>query len=138
MKGALPRDLFSEERYPKVFAWHERFNKAIKAAKAAVAKPTTLKGDAALQRIAEASFAEQESAVDEQDPLGLKKGAEVEIWPIDTGVRHRDRGRVAGLTRDEVVLSVKSEAQGKEIRVHFPRTNFRIQAVKEGATVAKL
>jgi hypothetical protein len=62
----------------------------------------------------------------------------VEIWPIDTGVRHRDRGRVVGLTRDEVVLNVKSEAEGKEIRVHFPRTNFRIQAVKEGATVAKL
>jgi hypothetical protein len=138
LKGALPRDLFSEKQYPKVFAWHERFSKAIKAAKAAVAKPTTLKGDAALQRIVDASFAEQESVVDEQDPLGLRKGTEVEVWPIDTGVRHRDRGCVVGLSQDEIVLSVKSEAQGKEIRVHFPRTNFRIRAVKEGATVAKL
>jgi hypothetical protein len=138
LKGALPRDLISEKQYPKVFAWHERFSKAIKAAKAAVAKPTTLKGDAALKRIVNASFAEQESTVDEQDPLGLKKGTEVEVWPIDTGIRHRDRGRVVGLTRDEVVLSVKSEAEGKELRVHFPRTNFRIQAVKGGATVAKL
>ena len=124
-----------------MFAWHERFSKAIKAAKGAVAKPTTLKGDAALNRIVEASFAEKECTVDEQDPLGLKRGSEVEVWPIDTGVRHRDRGRVVGLTREEVVLSVESEAKGKEIRVHFPRTNFRIQAVRggsSGATVAKL
>jgi hypothetical protein len=115
-----------------------RFRKAVKAAQAAVAKPTTLNGDAALQRILDARFAEQESTVDEEDPLGLKKGTEVEVWPIDTGVRHRDRGRVVGLTQDEVVLSVTPEAEGKEIRVHFPRTNFRIEAVKEGATVAKL
>jgi hypothetical protein len=138
LKGALPRELFSEKQYPKVFAWHKRFSKAVTTAKAAVAKPTTLKGDAALQRIVDANFAEQESAVDNQDPLGLKKGTEVEVWPIDTGIRHRDRGQVVGLTRDEVVLSVTSEAKGREIRVHFPRTNFRIQAVKEGATVAKL
>ena len=138
MKGALPQDLFSTKQYPKVFAWHDRFNKAVKAAKAAVAKPTTLKGDAALKRIVDASFAEKEPTIDGQDPLSLKSGSEVEIWPIDTGVRHRDHGRVVGLTRDEVVLSVKSEAEGKEIRVHFPRTNFRIQAVRDGATVAKL
>jgi len=115
-----------------------RFSKAIKAAKAGAAKPTTLKGDEALKRIVSASFAEKESTVDETDPLGLTSGSEVEIWPIDTGTRHRDRGRISGLTRDEVVLTVKSEAEGKEIRVHFPRTNFRIQAVKEGAPVAKL
>jgi hypothetical protein len=138
LKGALPRELFSEKQYPRVFAWHKRFSKAVTAAKAAVAKPTTLKGDAALQRIVDASFAEQESAVDEEDPLGLKKGTEVEVWPIDTGVRHRDRGPLVGLTQDEVVLSVESEAEGRQIRVHFPRTNFRIQAVREGATVAKL
>jgi hypothetical protein len=86
----------------------------------------------------DARFAEKESIVDENDPIGLKKGADVEVWPIDTGVRHRDHGRLVGLTRDEVVLSVKSEAEGKEIRVHFPRTNFRIQAVRDGTTVAKL
>ena len=86
----------------------------------------------------DAEFAEKESSVEENDPIGLKKGTEVEVWPIDTGVRHRDHGRLVGLTRDEVVLSVRSEADGKEVRVHFPRTNFRIQAVKDGATVAKL
>ena len=138
LKGALPRELISEKQYQKVFAWHERFGQAIKAAKAAIAKPTTLNGDAALERILNADFAETKSTVDEQDPLGFKRGTEVEVWPIDTGIRHRDRGRISGLTRDEVVLSVTSEGEGKEIRVHFPRTNFRIQAVKGGATVAKL
>jgi len=86
----------------------------------------------------DAKFAEKESSVEENDPIGLKKGTEVEVWPIDTGVRHRDHGRLVGLTRDEVVLSVRSEADGKEVRVHFPRTNFSIQAVNDGATVAKL
>ena len=97
-----------------------------------------MKGDAALKRILDASFAEKESTVDDQDPLGLKTRSVVEVWPIDSGIRHRDRGRLVGLTLDEVVLSVMSEAESKEIRIHFPRTNFRIQAVKKGATVAKL
>lgn len=86
----------------------------------------------------DARFAEQESSVDENDPIGLKKGTEVEVWPIDTGIGHRDHGRLVGLTRHEVVLSVKPEVEVKEVRVHFPRTNFRIQAVRDGASVAKL
>jgi hypothetical protein len=86
----------------------------------------------------DAKFAEKESSVKEDDPIGLKKGAEVEVWPIDTGIGHRDHGRLVGLTRDEVVLSVKPEVEGKEVRVHFPRTSFRIKAVRDRATVAKL
>lgn len=137
MKGALPRDLISESQFPKVFAWIERFNKAIKAAKASAPKPTTVKGEAALQRITNARFADAEVPVDEHDPLCLKQGEEVEVWPTDSGFRHRDHGRLVGLTPDEVVLSVASQAEQKEVRLHFPRTNFRIKAVKE-ASVAKL
>jgi len=137
LKGALPCELISEKQFPKVFAWIERFNKAIKAAKASAPKPTTVKGEAALQRITNARFADAEVAVDEHDPLGLRQGEEVEVWPTDSGFRHRDHGRLVGLTPDEVVLSVASQAEQKEVRLHFPRTNFRIKAVKD-ASVAKL
>ena len=133
LKGALPRDLISEKHYPKVFAWVERFNTAMKAARSAGPKPTTLKGDAALYRITHADFAEDYTTVDEQDPLGLKKGQEVEIWPTDSGSGHRDRGTLVGLTEVEVVVVVRSEEEGKEIRLHCPRTNFRIRAVNGGA-----
>ena len=101
----------------------------VKEAKSRAPKPTTLKADAATKRIVSASFAEEEATVDEQDPLGLKKGQEVEVWPIDSGSKHRDTGALLGLSKEEVVLSVKPEAYGAELRLHFPRTNFRIRAV---------
>lgn len=129
--------MISAKHFPKVFAWIERFNKVIKAAKSSAAKPTTLKGDAATQRISKAAFADKKLTIDERDPLNLKQGDEVEIWPIDSGFGHRDRGQLVGLTAAEVVLSVRLEAEGKEVRLHFPRTNFRIQAVRT-SPVAKL
>ena len=107
----------------------------MKEAKAKAPKPTTLKADAATKRVLSASFAEEEATVDGQDPLGLKKGQEVEVWPIDSGSKYKDTGALLGLSKEEVVLGVKPDAQGAEVRVHFPRTNFRIRAVKN---VAKL
>ena len=131
LEAALPPNLVSAKHYPKVFAWHERFSSAIQAAKASGPEPTTLQGDAALNRIIRASYSENDSFVDEEDPLGLKEGSEVEVWPTDTGFKHRDRGRLIGESKGEDVLSIYSEANGEEIRVHFPRTNFRIERVKE-------
>ena len=122
--------MISEKKYPKVFAWIGRFNDALKAAKAQAAKPATLKGDAALQRILSASFVEKDLGVDHEDPLGLQKGTEVEVFPIDSGSHHHDKGRLIGLTEDEVVLSIQT--QGKEVRLHCPRAGFRIKAVKAG------
>jgi len=132
LKGALPRELISAKQYPKVFAWIARFNDTFKAAKSQAPKPASLKGDAAVQRILNATFAEKELGVDSADPLGLQHGTEVEVFPIDSGSRHHDRGRLAGLTKDEVVLSV--QAQGTELRLHYPRTGFRIKAVTSGGS----
>ena len=129
LKGALPSELVSEKQYPKVFAWISRFRKAISAAKATAPKPQTLKGDKALQQIMSAGFAEPEGQVDESDPLKLKKGQEVEVWPTDSGFRHRDRGRLVTLNAGEVVLSAKTGTIGEEIRIHCPRVNFRIAPV---------
>ncbi|OAG35666.1 hypothetical protein AYO21_10137 [Fonsecaea monophora] len=130
LKGALPRELISDKKYPKVFAWIARFNDALKVAKAQAPKPASLKGDAAAERILNASFVDKDLGVDPADPLGLPQGTEVEVFPIDSGTQHHDRGRLVGLTEDEVVLS--TQAKGKEVRLHFPRTGFRIKAVTGG------
>ncbi|KIX10002.1 uncharacterized protein Z518_01083 [Rhinocladiella mackenziei CBS 650.93] len=130
LKGALPRELISDKRYPKVFAWIARFNEALKVAKAQAPKPASLKGDAALQRILNASFAQPDVGIDQADPLGLQQGTEVEVFPTDSGVRHHDQGQLIGLSEDEVVLGMQTK--GREIRVHYPRTGFRIKAVTAG------
>jgi glutathione S-transferase len=132
LNDALPKDLISEKQYPKVFGWMQRFNGAIKAAKAAAPKPTTLKGAEAASRVLGAKYAESEARIDEQDPTNLKHGEEVEIWPIDTGFRHRDRGLLVGINEEEIVLQLHPKPREQEIRLHFPRTNFRIQAVQAG------
>ena len=53
----------------------------------------------------------------------------MEVWPTDTGSRHRDRGRLVGLTRSEVVLEVQSKVGGKVVRIHAPRHGFKVQPV---------
>ena len=72
-----------------------------------------------------------EGNVDDNDPLGLKKGQYVESWPIDSGFNHHDRGKLVSLTSNEVVLVSQSKVGGKEVRIHHPRWNFRIRAVSE-------
>ena len=134
LKGALPPSLISEKQFPKVFAYIDRFSKALSAAKLSAPKPVTLKGADAVKFVTQADFAEPEGQVDDSDPLALKKGQDVEVWPIDTGFKHRDRGRLVALTLKESVVATQSKVGGKEIRVHHPRTNFRIQAVSEAGS----
>lgn len=104
MEGALPPSLFGRDNFPKVYAWIDRFSSALKAARNSAPKVVTLKGPEAIQHITQAEFAEPGGEVDAQEPLGLKKGQDVESWPIDSGFNHRDRGQLVALTRQEVVL----------------------------------
>ncbi|KAL8956306.1 MAG: hypothetical protein Q9183_006341 [Haloplaca sp. 2 TL-2023] len=133
MQGALPPSLFGKENFPKVYAWIARFDAAIKSAKASAPKPTTLKGAEAVKQITQAEFAEPEGEVEAHDPLGLRKGQYVESWPIDSGFRHRDSGQLVALTQREVVLKTQAKIGHKDVHVHHPRTNFRIQAVSGGS-----
>ncbi|KAL3424575.1 glutathione s-transferase [Phlyctema vagabunda] len=128
LKGALPESLISPTQFPKVFAWIERFNQATTAAATTAGKPQSLKGAQAATKIGAAEFAEPEGAVDEGDPLGLTKGQEVEVWPIDSGFKNRDRGPLVALNATEVVIQTKT-SEGKIVRVHAPRHGFRIKAV---------
>lgn len=132
MKGALPNDIFNEQKFPKVYAWVKRFNEEYKKARSAAPKPTSLRGKDALKRVSEAAFAETNLAVDKSDPLRLKVGEEVQVWPTDSGSSYRDRGRLLKLSTNEVVIAVKSEA-GQEVHLHYPRNNFRIASVKSAS-----
>ena len=85
-----------------------------------------------MRHVIQADFDEDEGEVDASDPLGLKKGQDVESWPIDSGFKHHDRGRLVSLTSKEVVLASQSKIGGKEIRIHHPRWNYRTRAVSGG------
>jgi len=128
MKKAFPPNLISETQYPKVFAWIDRFNKAVATAKSSVPKPATLKGPDMIERVTASSFAEPDGSVDANDPLGLKSGQDVEVWPTDSGFSHHDQGKLLSLTSAEVVIAAQTKTGGKEVRIHTPRTNFRIRA----------
>lgn len=134
MKGALPASLISKEKFPKVYAWIDRFSKAVSTAESAAPQPTTLNGAEAVRYVTQGEFSDKEGEVDASDPLSLKKGQDVESWPIDSGFRHHDRGKLVSLTSKEVVLASQSKVGGKEVRIHHPRWNYRTRAVsREGA-----
>lgn len=92
-------------------------------------KPSILRGSEATERVFNAKYAEQEANVQEDDPMELKKGAEIEIWPLDTGINHRDSGQLVGINEQEIVVELPSKPRRQEIRLHCPRTNFRIRSV---------
>lgn len=129
IKGALPPNTISSEQYPKVFAWIDRFGKAVSAARSSAPKPATLKGADAVAQINQAEFSDEEGQVDKNDPLGLKKGQDVEVWPTDSGFKHYDQGKLVALTAKEVVVAGQTKTN-KEIKIHFPRISFRIIAVQ--------
>ncbi|KAL6856514.1 hypothetical protein J3F83DRAFT_718317 [Trichoderma novae-zelandiae] len=135
--GALPKERFSADKFPRVYAWIGRFQEAVTAAKKRVAKPKTLDGEEAARVIEGSSWNEEEGTVDEDDPLvvaeGLKKGGMVTISPTDTGRAHKDVGKLVSLDKDEVVIEVKT-AKGESVRVHAPRHGYKLRRFdgKEG------
>ena len=131
LKGALPPAYISATQFPRTFQWIERVDGAVRAAAKANGPATKISGADALKLIAASGFAEREGdvKVDGDDPSGLKKGDEVEVWPTDSGSSRRDRGVLIGLGRVEIVLEGQMEG-GKEVRIHAPRHGFRVRKVK--------
>jgi hypothetical protein len=121
----------SAQRFPKTFAWIERFDAVAMAAIKKNGKAKAVTGPEALKKIGSEDFVEREAGVDENDPSGLKKGVEVEVWPTDSGFTRKDRGKLVGLTTGEVVIEGRTDG-GKEVRIHSPRHGFRIRGVKAG------
>lgn len=129
MKGALDEDIFSSKTFPRTYAYIERFNALVKEKIKSHAKPIELKGEAAARVVLNASYVEQPS-VDELDPLRLSGGELVEVWPTDTGFNHRDTGKLVGLDRNQIVIERKAGDGTSDVRIHFPRTLFRVRPQK--------
>lgn len=130
MPEAIPADVASATLFPKVFAWIGRFNRAVREAGKKGPKPKSIKGDEAAAQILGSDYAEPLGEVDDKDPQGLKKGTEVLVHPIDSGVFNKDRGTLLALSGQEIVIEVKGET-GKTVRVHAPRHGFRVVAVAD-------
>jgi len=81
-----------------------------------------------MEQISASDFAESEGAVDALDPTGLKKGQEIEVWPVDTGFNHKDKGLLVALSGAEIVIESKTK-DGQLVRVHTPRHGFRLRSV---------
>ncbi|KAK6538776.1 hypothetical protein TWF694_010344 [Orbilia ellipsospora] len=134
--GALPEEFISAKLFPRVYAWMERFTKVVNAKEKEHA-PEKVNGEQAAERIFGAAFAEAEGTVDEGEiigkALGLKKGDGVTVFPIDTGVNHKETGRLLSLNSKEMVV----EVQGKKgiVRVHAPRHGFTISKIAEKASL---
>ncbi|ROW13380.1 hypothetical protein VPNG_05509 [Cytospora leucostoma] len=130
LPGALPPDQVSEARFPKVFAWIERFDRAVSAG--GDDEVPSVSGDEAAQTIVGSSYFEaQDGRVDETEPLGkalgLKRGERVVVFPLDTGSNHKDSGVLLGFDGKEVVFETVAEVQGSpSVRVHAPRHGFRV------------
>ena len=136
LKNALPKEIVSAETHPRLFAYIERFNNAVKAASRNMPRATRLKGQEAIDFITQAKYPDGDNGmtIDGGDPVGagLREGQLVGSWPVDTGFRHKDVGKLVKLDKEELVLEVEGK-DGKTVRVHHPRWNFRVKAIGDGA-----
>lgn len=133
LPGALPADVVGPSRYPKVFAWIERFGMAAEA-KIAAGKPKSVAGDEAARIITGSGFAEHDETVDEAEVVvkaqGLKAGDSVRVWPSDYGSKHKDAGKLVAITSKQIVIETQGAA-GK-VRLHAPRHGFKISKAEQG------
>ena len=131
MKTALPKDVFSSQKFPKVFAWIDRFDHAIKDAQKKMSPVRTIDSEQATAAILNFHSTPVEDDISDPfytaGPNSLRKGDLIESWPTDTGAKNRDRGTLERLDGRECVLE-----NAKGVLVHHPRWNFRIRAVPEG------
>lgn len=132
LPGALPSDQISKTQFPKVFAWIERFDKTVNTAKQRLGKVSTVSGEDAARTIVQSSYFESAvKEVEQSQPLvkalGLKRGDNVVVFPLDSGSSHKDSGVLSGLDDKEIIFETKTDLEGSPgIRVHAPRHGFRI------------
>lgn len=126
-----PKEYFSAEKYPKVYAWRARFRTALDAARARTQpQVVTLRGAQAVQQVVNAAFTDNDLTVDPRDPTRLTAGTLVEFFPTDGGgFFHQDRGRLLKLTAREVAIAIAATS-GEEIHLHAPRWQFRLRAMQ--------
>lgn len=127
MVGGLPIEVFGEKAFPRTWAWVKRFSEVYKEALKRNGGPEVINDEETVRRIEGAEYFEAEGEVDPHDPLRLEKGQIVDVFPTDmaSGFVHRDTGKLVGISVIDVCIERETQ-NGKDIRMHFPRTNFRI------------
>lgn len=127
--GARPEEWISEAKFPKVFAWMERFKSTAQKAVDELEELRTLTGEEAAKLILSSDFHEVDGQFDETDVLvqkqKLKKGQLVKMWPTDTGSNHKDVGELVSVSDKEVVIEAKVE-DGGSVRIHAQRHGFAV------------
>ncbi|KIX94058.1 uncharacterized protein Z520_10084 [Fonsecaea multimorphosa CBS 102226] len=127
----LEKEVIGPTQFPKTFAYVDRFRKAISQRQHQTGMPEELSSEETIERILASEFFEPEGAVDPLDPLKLDKGQMVEIFPVESGFTHHDKGELVSIGVKEVVISSKTNVGEGRLRLHFPRVNFRIQPLAE-------
>lgn len=122
MRGSLPGEYFGEKNYPKVYAWVHRFMAEVRKKKESCPLPQTLDGPSMSIRLLKTTSAAEHIPFNQNDPLKLQQGQEVEVYPSDYGQLGKTTGTLIGLTTDEVVIRNEHG-----LNVHFPRWNFTIK-----------
>jgi hypothetical protein len=125
----MPSHVVSKEKFPRVFGWMSRFQRAVDASASIAPKPRAISGDEAASYVE--SFKDEEDTtaqevVNGDDPQDFAQGTLVEVYPADWGSSHRDSGRLVALAPDEVTIKVEG---AMSLRIHAPRTGFRVTAV---------
>ncbi|KAL2843006.1 hypothetical protein BJX68DRAFT_257564 [Aspergillus pseudodeflectus] len=122
--GAVPEEHISPQLFPKVFAWVERFQKAVAAAQKSLPTITTLSGEQVADLLGKAASDHTSDVIEADDPLVQANG--FQVWPIDSGSRHKTVGQLVGLTSQEITIET---TEGEvAVRVHAPRKGFRVSA----------
>ena len=131
MLGGVDAEVLSAKVFPRTFGWVARFREWVDGVRERAGGVVEEIGrEETVSRILKAGFFEEEEGeIDPADPLKLEKGREVEVFPVDTGSNHRDRGRLVSIGRDEVVVESKTNVGEGVLRIHYPRVNIRIQPV---------
>jgi hypothetical protein len=132
MPGALQSTYISENQFPKVFAWVGRFKEALHQAKAGQARPARINVDELIKHMEGSVFYESVGEVDAHDPTALKAGDEVTVWPVDTGFKHRDSGKLLGLTPNDIIILKRTTVGNLDIHVHLPRWGYRVVKATQG------
>ena len=118
--------VIDEKHFPRTYAYVDRFVDAIATKQLNNGKPEKLSDEETIKAVLDSDFFEAEGAVDELDPLKLKKGQLVEIWPVESGFNHHDKGELVSISVGEVVIASKPQVGDGLLRIHYPRTNIRI------------
>ncbi|KAF1831803.1 glutathione S-transferase [Decorospora gaudefroyi] len=124
MTGSLPEECFGKARFPRVYAWVDRFVEHVETARRNLGQDVaSLDGQAVAERTLPAE-APEDFVFEKGDPLGIEKGELVEVFPSDYGQMGRSVGQLVGLDTGEVVIRNQ-----ERVYVHFPRWNFTVRKV---------